>query len=171
MKTQSLRGRILCAITLGSALAAPDVSSAGTTEAFESISGLVRRFEQTAPEMTLADAAELTAGTGCVCETLGAILTTERSGVMETEEAELAWSFVAWAIAEERRGRSDAQGTTERVTAAIERGIAAARSLDAREEERGVAEQAIAEIVMPSLAALRARIATRDPASEPPFAI
>jgi len=84
--------------------------------------------------MTLAEIAALTAEEGCVGETLGALLAEEqvirttdplvrsllvRANIVadEARHAELAWSFVAWAVA---RG---GEPVREAVAAAIRRAI------------------------------------------------
>ena len=86
------------------------------------------RVDDSLGALSLADIAELTAEEGCVGETLGAILAAEQAGFAsdpiahdvlrriardEARHAELAWSFVRWAV--------DVGGVD--VLAAVTRGI------------------------------------------------
>lgn len=136
--------------------------------------------------MSLADLAALTAEEGCVGETLGAALATEQLALAtdpatrrvlerivrdEARHAELAWRFVAWAVAEERRGSLGAAGVLEAVTGAVHHAVRATRAMVVRPcvaevaawhahgrvtcaEARDASERAIVEIVLPCLAAL-----------------
>lgn len=130
---------------------------------------------------TLLELVALTAEEGCVGETLGAAVAAEqaeratdphakevlaRLARDEARHAELAWRFVAWAVA---RGGEPVRAAAAR---AIDRAIAATRANPVREypgvdmvvwrahgrlscdEARAAAEAAIREVVAPSLAAL-----------------
>jgi hypothetical protein len=127
---------------------------------------------------SLAEFAALTAEEGCVGETLGALLAERQAEVAaepivkkaltriardERRHAELAWRFVAWA---RRTGGSSIAGS---VAEAIRGAVAATRAMVVRAldvdldgwhahgrltcaESRQVAEEGIAEIVLPALA-------------------
>jgi hypothetical protein len=135
---------------------------------------------------SLADLAALTAEEGCVGETLGVALAGEQLAVAvdpevrrilaritrdEARHAELAWRFVAWAIAEERRGAAGAEGVTRAVTAAAAHAIAATRATELRPfsadvsqwhahgrltcvEAREASERAVVDVLLPCLEAL-----------------
>jgi hypothetical protein len=145
--------------------------------------------------MSLADLAALTAEEGCVGETLGAALATEQLAYAtdprarrvlarlvrdEARHAELSWRFVAWAVAEERRGALGAAGVLAAVTRAIDHAVRATRAMEIRPcvadlaawhahgrvtcaEAREVGERAITEIVLPCL---RRLAQVRAPATE-----
>ena len=135
------------------------------------------------PPMPLADLAALTTEEGCVGETLGTALAAEQLAVAtdeevrrvlgrvvrdETRHAQLAWRFVAWAIAEERAGARGAAGVASSVRQAAERAISATRAMTIRPdptdvaawhahgrltcaESRECSERAIREVVLPCL--------------------
>ena len=136
--------------------------------------------------MSLADLAALTAEEGCVGETLGAALAAEQLALApdpaarrvlarivkdEARHAELAWRFVAWAVAEERAGSLGAAGVLAAVTSAVNHAVRATRAMHVRPciaelaawhahgrvtcaEARAASERAIVEIVLPCLEAL-----------------
>jgi hypothetical protein len=138
---------------------------------------------------TLADLAALTAEEGCVGETLGVALATEQlaratdpvvrrtlARIVEDEarHAELAWRFVAWAIAEDARVLP---AVLARIDAAIEATLRmeirpphadpiawAAHGRLTCAEAREASARAIREVVVPCLDALRH--APRDAAAE-----
>lgn len=132
---------------------------------------------------SLVELAALTAEEGCIGETLGAAVAAEqaeratdprakailaRIARDEARHAELAWRFVAWAVA---RGGEPVRAAVAR---AIDRAVTATRANPIREypgvdmavwrahgrlscdEARAAAEAAIREVVAPSLAALGA---------------
>jgi hypothetical protein len=135
---------------------------------------------------SLADLAALTAEEGCVGETLGAALAAEQLAVAvdpevrrilarivrdEARHAELAWRFIAWAVAEERRGALGAAGVSAAVAAAAAHAIAATRAMEIRPaskdlegwhahgrltcaEAREASERTIVDVVLPCFAAL-----------------
>lgn len=139
--------------------------------------------------MSLADLAALSAEEGCVGETLGAALATEQLALAtdpdakrvlarlardEARHAELSWRFVAWAVAEERRGALGAAGVLAAVTSAVHHAVRATRRMAIRPcvadldawhahgrvtcaEAREAGEHAIVEIVLPCLERLHAR--------------
>jgi hypothetical protein len=131
--------------------------------------------------MTLAEIAALAAEEGCVGETLGVALATEQLAVAreplvvealgkivrdETRHAELAWRFVAWAVA---RGGDEVRRA---VALAVERAIRSTLAMEIQSyddvdldawhahgrltcaESRAVAARAIREVVRPCLEAL-----------------
>ena len=138
--------------------------------------------------MSLADLAALTAEEGCVGETLGAALAAEQLALVtdpavrrvlsriakdEARHAELSWRFVAWAVAEERRGSLGAAGVLAAVTTAVDHAVRATRAMAIRPclaeladwhghgrvtcaEAREAGERAIVDLVLPCLAALGA---------------
>jgi len=138
---------------------------------------------------SLADLAALTAEEGCVGETLGAALAVEQLAVAvepavrrvlarivrdEARHAELAWRFIAWAVAEEQRGALGAAGVSAAVAEAAAHAIAATRAMEIRpaasdlaswhahgrltcSEAREASERAIVDVVMPCLEALGLR--------------
>lgn len=140
---------------------------------------------------SLADLAALATEEGCIGETLGAALAAEQLAVAvdpetrrilarlvrdEARHAELAWRFVAWAIAEEERGSLGAAGVAAAVTTAATHALAATRAMTVRPcpadlaewhahgrltcaEAREASERAIVEVVLPCLAALGVRTA------------
>jgi hypothetical protein len=143
---------------------------------------------------SLADLAALTVEEGCVGETLGAALAGEQLALAgdaetrrilarivrdEARHAELAWRFVAWAVAEERRGSPDAAGVSAAVASAAAHAIAATRAMEIRPcmadldawhahgrltcaEARVASERAIVDVVLPCLAAIGAGGAMED---------
>jgi hypothetical protein len=147
--------------------------------------------------MSLADLAALTAEEGCVGETLGAALATEQLALVtdpvarrvlariakdEARHAELAWRFVAWAVAEEQRGSLGAAGVLASVTSAVHHAVRSTRAMTIRPcvadlehwhahgrvtcaEAREASERAVVEVVLPCLAAL-SRGPLRSGASE-----
>jgi hypothetical protein len=89
----------------------------------------------------------------------------------EARHAELSWRFVAWAVAEERRGALGAAGVLAAVTRAIAHAVRATRAMEIRPcvadlaawhahgrvtcaEARDAGEHAIVELVLPCLAKL-----------------
>ncbi|MDB5217488.1 MAG: hypothetical protein JWO86_5415 [Myxococcaceae bacterium] len=137
---------------------------------------------------SLADLAALTVEEGCVGETLGAALAGEQLAVAvdpetrrilarivrdEARHAELAWRFVAWAVAEEQRGSLGAAGVSAAIASAATHAIAVTRAMEIRPcpadleewhahgrltcaEARIASERAIVEVVLPCLAAIDA---------------
>lgn len=135
---------------------------------------------------TFADLVALTAEEGCVGETVGAALASEqlaraqdpivrkvleRIARDEARHAELAWRFVAWALAEERAGRADAAGARLAFDRALERAMRAARSVEIRPtladaaawsahgrlhcaEARAAVDQILRDVVVPCADAL-----------------
>jgi hypothetical protein len=138
------------------------------------------RVDDAMAPLTLAELAALTAEEGCVGETLGALLAEEQAARAtdpiartilkriardEARHAELAWRFVAWAVA---RGGSE---VARAVRAAIRRATKATLAMEIRPlradaaawsahgrltcaESRAVAARGIAEIVEPAARAL-----------------
>lgn len=147
---------------------------------------------------TLADLAALTTEEGCIGETLGVALASEQLALAqdpqvrrvlarivkdETRHAELAWKFVAWAIAEEQRGSARATGVSVAVARAAKHAIAVTRAMIIRPapadlaawhahgrltcaEARDASERAIQDVVLPCLGALTRDISSDD-ASQP----
>jgi hypothetical protein len=146
-------------------------------------------LEGAMPTMTLAEIAALTAEEGCVGETLGALLAEEQARAAtdphvravlakanivrdEARHAELAWSFVRWAIA---RGGAPVRRA---VAAAIRRAVARTLDMEIKSYEgidvaawrahgrltcadaRALAERGVREIVLPCAAALLDRSAS-----------
>jgi len=143
-------------------------------------------------ELTLAEIAALAAEEGCVGETLGAALAAEQLAVArdpevaaalrkiardEARHAELAWRFVAWAVA---LGGAEVLRSVER---AVERAIESTLAMEIQNydgidldawhahgrltctESRAAAARAIREVVRPCVAALRAAPAAREPSA------
>ncbi len=138
------------------------------------------RVDDAMAPLSLAELAALTAEEGCVGETLGALLAEEQAARAtdpvakaileriardEARHAELAWRFVAWAVA---RGGED---VTRAVRVAIARATKATLAMEIRPlrvnadawgahgrltcaESRAVAARGIAEIVAPASRAL-----------------
>jgi hypothetical protein len=138
------------------------------------------RVDDALGRVTLADLAALTAEEGCVGETLGALLAEEQAALArdrvvrplieriardETRHAELAWRFVAWAIA---KGGSE---VLRRVETAAHRAMTATLAMEVRSlavdaplwrehgrlscaEARAVASRGAKEVVLPALRAL-----------------
>jgi len=141
------------------------------------------RVDDSMAPMSLAELAALTAEEGCVGETLGALLADEQAARAtdpvaasileriardEARHAELAWKFVAWAVA---RGGED---VARAVRAAIARATKATLAMEIRPlrvdakawsahgrltcaESRAIAARGIAEIVEPAARALGSR--------------
>lgn len=138
------------------------------------------RVDDAMAPLSLAELAALTAEEGCVGETLGALLAEEQAARAtdsvaasileriardEARHAELAWRFVAWAVA---RGGED---VARAVRAAIARATKATLAMEIRPlgvdaeawsahgrltcaESRAIAARGIAEIVEPATRAL-----------------
>jgi hypothetical protein len=160
------------------------------------------RVDDTFVPTTLAELAALTAEEGCVGETLGALLAEEQARVArdpvvrrlleriardEARHAELAWRFVAWAVA------TGGAEVLRRVEAAAERALATTVAMRVRTlavddqawaahgrlsctEARAIARRGALDVVLPALRALRggapdlarsSLIETRDPARPP----
>jgi len=141
------------------------------------------RVDDAMAPLSLAELAALTAEEGCVGETLGALLAEEQAARAtdpvaaeileriardEARHAELAWRFVAWAVA---RGGED---VARAVRGAIARATKATLAMEIRPlrvsaeawaahgrltcaESRAIAERGIAEIVEPAARALGSR--------------
>jgi hypothetical protein len=145
-------------------------------------------LHDTVRDMTLAEIAALAAEEGCVGETLGVALATEQLAVAqdalvvtalrkitrdEARHAELAWRFVAWAVA---RGGEDVRRA---VADGVERAIGATLAMEIQSydgvdldawhahgrltcaESRAVAASAIRDVVRPCLEAVLQRSADR----------
>jgi hypothetical protein len=140
------------------------------------------RVDDAMARLSLAELAALTAEEGCVGETLGALLAEEQAARAtdpvakailariardEARHAELAWRFVAWAVA---RGGED---VARAVRVAIDRATTATLAMEIRPlrvnadawtahgrltcaESRAIAARGIAEIVAPASRALGA---------------
>jgi hypothetical protein len=143
------------------------------------------RVDDAMAPLSLAELAALTAEEGCVGETLGALLAEEQAARAtdpvakpileriardEARHAELAWRFVAWAVA---RGGED---VARAVRAAISRATKATLAMEIRPlradavawsahgrltcaESRAIAARGIAEIVEPAARGLRPDVA------------
>jgi hypothetical protein len=141
------------------------------------------RVDDSMAPMSLAELAALTAEEGCVGETLGALLAEEQAARAtdpvaaqilkriardETRHAELAWRFVAWAVA---RGGDD---VVRAVRGAIARATKATLAMEIRPlhcsaedwaahgrltcaESRAIAARGIAEIIEPAARGLSSR--------------
>ncbi len=139
------------------------------------------RVDDAIGPVTLAELAALTAEEGCVGETLGALLAKEQAAVArdpvvkplldriardEARHAELAWRFVAWAVA---RGGDEVlsavETTTRRALAAtlamelrplrVDPGSWAAHGRLSCASARSVAARGALEVVEPALDAMR----------------
>jgi hypothetical protein len=141
------------------------------------------RVDDALGPMTLAELAALTAEEGCVGETLGVLLAEEQAAIArdpvvrprlariardEAVHAELAWRFVAWAVAS--RGEQVLGAVEASITRALATTLAmevlplrvdalawAAHGRLSCAEARAVATRGASEIVLPALRALRAR--------------
>jgi hypothetical protein len=149
----------------------------------------VLRVDDALGPMTLADLAALTAEEGCVGETLGALLAKEQATVArdpvvrrlldriardEARHAELAWRFVAWAVA---RGGEEVLAAVE---AAVTRALATTLAMEVRPlrvdsstwaahgrlscaEARAVAASGAHDVVLPAVRAMRLGRSGRAP--------